>query len=126
MAKEVLNLRADAMATSAYYVVETMGRKAGWLSYGVAIAGEASLVVGVEDLGPYLEAREDGTTALSLDSLSSYLVDVMLERERQGKHHGVIVLAEGLAERREGLSRPQECVVHRWPGTFVPYHDPCQ
>ena len=39
MAKELQNLRADAIATSAYYIVETMGRKAGWLSYGVAIAG---------------------------------------------------------------------------------------
>ena len=41
MAKEVQNLRADAIATSSYFIVETMGRKAGWLSYGVAIAGEA-------------------------------------------------------------------------------------
>ena len=39
MAKELQNLRADALATSGYYIVETMGRKAGWLSYGVAIAG---------------------------------------------------------------------------------------
>ena len=50
MANELLNLRADAMATSGYFVVETMGRKAGWLAYGVAIAGEAHLVVGVEDV----------------------------------------------------------------------------
>jgi 6-phosphofructokinase len=42
MAKELQNLRADAMATSSYFIVETMGRKAGWLSYGVAIAGEAT------------------------------------------------------------------------------------
>jgi hypothetical protein len=45
MAKELQNLRADAIATSSYFVVETMGRKAGWLSYGVAIAGEANLVL---------------------------------------------------------------------------------
>ena len=50
MGKELLNLRADAMATNGYFVVETMGRKAGWLAYGVAIAGEAHLVVGVEDV----------------------------------------------------------------------------
>jgi len=40
MSKELLNLRADAMATKSYFVVETMGRKAGWLAYGTAIAGE--------------------------------------------------------------------------------------
>src|SRR5689334_14599065 len=50
MAKELQNLRADALATGSYFIVETMGRKAGWLSYGVAIAGEANLVLGVEDL----------------------------------------------------------------------------
>src|SRR5262249_10217015 len=46
MADELLNLRADAQATGGYFVVETMGRKAGWLAYGVAIAGEAHMVVG--------------------------------------------------------------------------------
>jgi 6-phosphofructokinase 1 len=50
MAKELQNLRADAIATSSYFIVETMGRKAGWLSYGVAIAGEANLVLAVEDV----------------------------------------------------------------------------
>ena len=50
MAKELLNLRADCIATSSYFIVETMGRKAGWLSYGVAIAGEASMVLSTEDV----------------------------------------------------------------------------
>src|SRR4029078_4906346 len=50
MAKELLNLRADALATKSYFIVETMGRKAGRLSYGVAIAGEAHHVVAVEDI----------------------------------------------------------------------------
>ena len=35
---------------SSYFLVETMGRSAGWLAYGVAIAGEASLVISVEDI----------------------------------------------------------------------------
>jgi 6-phosphofructokinase 1 len=98
MAKEVLNLRADAMATSSYFVVETMGRKAGWLSYGVAIAGEASLVLAVEDLKPYLEPEADGRPALCLDKLCAMIVDMILAREQHAKYHGVIVLAEGLAE----------------------------
>src|SRR5687768_18489066 len=59
MAKELLNLRADAKATRSYFIVETMGRKAGWLSYGVAIAGEAHMVVGVEDVvGPLARQEE--------------------------------------------------------------------
>ena len=36
-----------------------MGRSAGWLAYGVAIAGEASLVISVEDIvGKYRTMEE--------------------------------------------------------------------
>jgi len=111
MAKELQNLRADAIATSSYFVVETMGRKAGWLSYGVAIAGEANLVLAVEDVEGALAIREveepgegggkraeRGEPKLSLDALADRVVDLILTRERRGKHYGTIVLAEGLAE----------------------------
>src|SRR5438445_2726546 len=94
MAKELQNLRADAIATSSYFVVETMGRKAGWLSYGVAIAGEANLVLAVEDVqGPLLVNGH-----LSLDALVDRVVDLIVTREKRGKHYGTVVLAEGLAE----------------------------
>ena len=94
MAKELQNLRADAIATSSYFVVETMGRKAGWLSYGVAIAGEANLVLAVEDVeGPLLVGEH-----LSLDALVDRVVDLIVAREKRGKHYGTVVLAEGLAE----------------------------
>ncbi len=108
MAKEIENLRADAIATSAYYVVETMGRKAGWLSYGVAIAGEANFVVGVEDVkGELAEEHEEvdpqtgkkkKVMRLAVDTLVDKIVDLMLTRERRGKHYGTVVLAEGLSE----------------------------
>jgi ATP-dependent phosphofructokinase / diphosphate-dependent phosphofructokinase len=108
MANELLNLRADAMATSSYFIVETMGRKAGWLAYGVAIAGEAHLVLGVEDVVGDLALEEpisnpDTGAArtevrLSLDRLAERIVDLILARERRGKLYGTVVLAEGLAE----------------------------
>jgi ATP-dependent phosphofructokinase / diphosphate-dependent phosphofructokinase len=107
MANELLNLRADAMATSSYFVVETMGRKAGWLAYGVAIAGEAHMVVGVEDVVGDLASGEggsaEGKTApgeprLSIDRLADRIVNLILARESGGKDYGTIVLAEGLAE----------------------------
>jgi 6-phosphofructokinase 1 len=107
MAQELLNLRADAMATSAYFVVETMGRKAGWLAYGVAIAGEAHMVIGVEDVVGELAIEErivDEHGAerveqrLSMDRLSERIVDLIVAREGRGKRYGTIVLAEGLAE----------------------------
>jgi 6-phosphofructokinase len=108
MAKEVQNLRADAMATHSYFLVETMGRKAGWLSYGVAIAGEANLVVGVEDVEGPLALEEEavdpktGETRthkrVNIDALADKIVDLILTREKRGKHYGTIVLAEGLGE----------------------------
>jgi ATP-dependent phosphofructokinase / diphosphate-dependent phosphofructokinase len=97
MAKELQNLRADAIATSSYFVVETMGRKAGWLSYGVAIAGEANLVLAVEDVTGTLTVDGKGER-LSLDALVDRIVDLIVTREKRGKHYGTVVLAEGLAE----------------------------
>ncbi len=97
IAKELLNLRADAMATKSYYVAETMGRKAGWLAYGAAVAGEAHMVVGVEDVIGDLAMPD--TDRLDLDALCERVVDLILTRERRGKKYGTIVLAEGLAER---------------------------
>lgn len=108
MARELLNLRADAKATKGYFVVETMGRKAGWLAYGVAVAGEAHMVVGVEDVVDELaveeEVKDEATgevrreTRLDLDALADRIADLIIAREERGKHYGTIVLAEGLAE----------------------------
>ena len=108
MAKELLNLRADCIATSSYFIVETMGRKAGWLSYGVAIAGEASMVLSTEDVRDELaidETTVDPITGdevvecrLSITALVDRIVDLMLERERRDQYYGTVVLAEGLAE----------------------------
>lgn len=97
MAKELQNLRADAIATSSYFIVETMGRKAGWLSYGVAIAGEANLVLAVEDVVGDLTVEGKGKH-LSLPALVDRIVDLIVAREKRHKHYGTVVLAEGLAE----------------------------
>lgn len=99
MAKELQNLRADAMSTGSYFIVETMGRKAGWLSYGVAIAGEATLVIAVEDVeGDLAIKSKKGEVQLSMDALVDRIIDVMIAREKRGKHYGTVVLAEGLSE----------------------------
>lgn len=98
MAREVQNLRADAISTGSYFIVETMGRKAGWLSYGVAIAGEANLVIGVEDLDETLSTGQGADKRLNVTALVDRVVELIETRESRGKHYGVIVLAEGLAE----------------------------
>jgi 6-phosphofructokinase 1 len=108
MAKSLLNLRADAESSSSWFVVETMGRKAGWLAYGVAIAGEANLVVAAEDLDESVtvaEEHDDPATGgkrierrLDLRKLADRIVELMVQRESRAKHYGTVVIAEGLAE----------------------------
>ncbi|MCA9541141.1 MAG: 6-phosphofructokinase [Myxococcales bacterium] len=113
MAKELLNLRADARATSSWFIIETMGRKAGWLPYGVAIAGEANLVVAVEDLDERLLIKTPEGDALNVDALADKIANLIVTREeRDRKPYGTVVLAEGLAENLpaafvDGVSRDE-------------------
>lgn len=100
MAQEIRNLEADSRATNAYFIVECMGRKAGWLSYGVAMAGEAQMVIGVEDIPDLMKkaGREfDGT--LDLNVLVDQIINLISARRARRQKYGVIVLAEGLAEK---------------------------
>lgn len=108
MAKAVLNLRADALATGSYFMVETMGRNAGWLAYGVAVAGEANLVIAAEDVDDALSVFEEHvdaagkrvrTRCLDVDALAEQIVSLIERREsEQNEHYGTVVLAEGLAK----------------------------
>lgn len=109
LAQEIRNLLADAEAARAYFIAETMGRSAGWLAYGAAISGEASLVISVEDIAGKYEMYEDifdpetGKTktrrVMNLDEVVRRIVATMRVREEaEGKEFGVIVIAEGLAE----------------------------
>ncbi len=109
LASEVRNLLADAEANRAYYLCECMGRSAGWLAYGTAIAGEASLVISVEDITGKYETSEETinpTTGrkeirrvMDLGEVIKRIAATMRVREEaEGKEFGVIVVAEGLAE----------------------------
>jgi ATP-dependent phosphofructokinase / diphosphate-dependent phosphofructokinase len=108
LASEIRNLLADAEAGRMYFLVETMGRSAGWLAYGASIASEASLVLSVEDLRDDFMTEEsvtdpktDTTTTrkiMNIDKMVNLIVRAVIAREREGKEFGVIVLAEGLAQ----------------------------
>lgn len=108
LASEIRNLLHDAEASKAYFLTETMGRSAGWLSYGAAIAGEASLVVSVEDVIGAYRAEEPTTdpktgeattrVIMDVDRVVNRIVKTMVARDAEGKEFGVIVMAEGLAE----------------------------
>ncbi|MEM8911190.1 MAG: 6-phosphofructokinase [Planctomycetota bacterium] len=105
LAAEIRNLNFDAAAGRAYFLCEAMGRSAGWLAYGAAIAGEASMVLSVEDIDGALAEQEvinqdTGETrkVMNLDRVVDRMVDMMLAREREGRPYGTIVMAEGMAE----------------------------
>lgn len=107
LATELRSLIHDAEATGSYFLTETMGRSAGWLSYGAAIAGEASLVISVEDVmagflidETYTDSKGESKTrqCMDMDRVIDRIVKTMLARESEGKEYGTIVVAEGLAE----------------------------
>jgi len=98
---EISNLHADAEASRAYFIVESMGRSAGWLAYGAAISGEANMVLSVEDIVGDLRSSEstDSRIVMDIDAVVEKIVRMMRYRkEKHGKEYGVVVLAEGLAE----------------------------
>ncbi|HEY1066868.1 MAG TPA: 6-phosphofructokinase, partial [Pirellulales bacterium] len=108
LASEMRNLLYDAEASRAYFMCETMGRSAGWLAYGAAIAGDASLVLSVEDItGKYLTEEEvvdaDGKKTkrkvMNVEEVGKRIVRTMRFREEhEKKNYGVIVVAEGIGE----------------------------
>ncbi len=101
-AAEIRNLGADAMSTKVWYVLEIMGRKAGWLTYAAGIAGEATKMMSVEDY--------DGE--FDLDVAADELAALMQARANDGREYGVVCIAEGLADRLSDAHRPAETDQH--------------
>lgn len=85
----VKNLMVDAHSTSRWYLVVTMGRKAGHLALGIGKAAGATLTVIPE------EFKE---RPVRLQCLLDLLIGTMIKRLSGGRSDGVIVLAEGLIE----------------------------
>jgi 6-phosphofructokinase 1 len=101
-AQEITNIGADAKSTKCWYVLEIMGRKAGWLTYASGIAGEATRMISVEDF--------DGI--FDVDAYAEELVDLMIARAADKREYGVVCIAEGLAERLPEEQRPREVDMH--------------
>jgi 6-phosphofructokinase len=99
----LLNLKADSESTSSYFIVEMMGRKAGWLTYAAGIAGESIMMISNEDIE---------TDVLDIEKLAEKIVDTILLREKNDKYYGVICVAEGLADKLPEKFRPTETDRH--------------
>lgn len=83
----VKNLMVDAYTTTRWYIVISMGRKAGHLALGIGKAAGATLT---------LIAEEFGEGPVRLSAIVDTLVGAILKRQAEGRRHGVAVLAEGL------------------------------
>ncbi len=103
ISKAIRNIAADARSTNAFFIVEIMGRKAGWLTYASGIAGGAIKMIAREDIP---------TVQLDLDKLTDEISDLMIERIKSGKRYGVICVAEGLGEMLPDELRPKETDLH--------------
>ena len=104
-AHEITNLSADAKSTNCWYVLEVMGRKAGWLTYAAGIAGEATRMISVEDVDDVFD----------VDAYADETVDLMLARADGCREYGLVCIAEGLAEKLPDDQRPTEVDTHGNP-----------
>jgi 6-phosphofructokinase len=85
----VQRLMEDARATSRWYLLVAMGRKAGHLALGIGKAAGATLT---------LIPEEYGFARVSLERIVAQLEGSVLKRLAAGREHGVAIVAEGLAE----------------------------
>jgi 6-phosphofructokinase 1 len=104
-AQEVRNIRADSRSMGTWWVLELMGRKAGWLTYAAGIGGEACRMISVEDFPQVFDPAKE----------AEGIVDLILARAADGKKHGVVCIAEGLADHLPEALRPKQTDEHGNP-----------
>jgi len=88
-AEIVKNLMVDARTTGHWYLVVTMGRKAGHLALGIGKAAGATLTIIPEEF----QKRP-----VKLQQVVDLVIGTMIKRLAHGRPHGVVVLAEGVIE----------------------------
>jgi 6-phosphofructokinase len=98
VAKFIRNLMWDARTTNGIFVIETMGRRAGWIALEGGAAGGAHAILipelyraKVEDRDLYPELEEYRSMEFNVDTL----IEIIRRRINRGKNYSVIVVAEG-------------------------------
>ncbi len=104
-AQLVKNLMRDSQTTSRWYIVNAMGRSAGWLAMAIGQAAGATITLIPEEF-------EAGST---VQSIVDVLEGAILKRKLVGKPDGVAVFAEGLAYRLGDLSELGRLLGHEVP-----------
>ena len=93
-------LMVDAKTTGRWYLVVAMGRKAGHLALGIGISSGATLTLIPEEY----QGREG---KVALGEIADVIAGSIIKRLTNGRPHGVVVLAEGLAELLDQSSTPE-------------------
>lgn len=75
-------------ALPVYFLVQVMGREAGWLTAATSIFGQAAYTFLPEDFS--------GRDKIPIDELVDDCVDVIMTRRNEDKHHGLIAFCEGV------------------------------
>ncbi|MHA1276687.1 MAG: 6-phosphofructokinase [Candidatus Helarchaeota archaeon] len=98
VAKFIRDLMWDAKTTNGIFIVETMGRRAGWIALEGGAAGGAHAILipelyraKVEDKDLYPELEEYRSMQFNVDSV----VEIIRRRINRGKNYAVICVAEG-------------------------------
>jgi 6-phosphofructokinase 1 len=86
----VQNIMEDSRTTNRWYIVVSMGRKAGHLALGIGKAVGATLTV----IGEEFE-----TDRITVRQVCDVIEGAILKRRVMGREDGVVVVAEGIAER---------------------------
>lgn len=99
--KIVTNLMEDARTMGRWYFVSTMGRHTGHLTLGIGKAAGATLS---------LIPEEFPEKQLPIQKFTDILCGSIIKRIAMGKDHGVVIMAEGIAEKcdPEELDRCQD------------------
>ena len=110
----VETLMTDAKTMSRWYIVVTMGRKAGHLALGMGIAAGATLT---------LIPEEFKNGSMSLPHLTDIIVASIIKRLAVGRPYGVCVVAEGIVDSLDPASFAHLGEVTRDPHGNVRYTD---
>lgn len=101
--KMILNLKADAQATDSFFIVELMGRKAGWITYAAGIAAESIMMIAAEDIDD---------DVLNIEVLVDKITNVILSRENNRRPYGVIAVSEGVVDKLPDEYKPKQTDKH--------------
>ncbi len=86
----VNNIKEDARTMGRWYFISTMGRHTGHLALGIGKASGATLIMIPEE---FPERR------VSIKKVADIIIGSIIKRLAQGRDHGVVIIAEGIAEK---------------------------